>query len=449
MHLVITIAAFVVTLAILVTIHEYGHYWVARRCGIRVLTFSIGFGKPIYSWQRGATRWQIAAIPLGGYVKMLDEREAPVAESERRFAFNAQPPLKKMAVVVAGPLANLLLALVLYTGLNIYGIDTIKPEIGSVTVDSIAEKAGLKSGEQIVAVNGEAVGNWDELFLQILSVVGDGKVLLQVQTENGAQRPVTLSFVELGRAAFDAKLLANLGISPWPLTARIEAIEPDGAAAKAGLQAGDELLGLNGVPLKQWSQLQAVLLHDGSKAITLLVKRQSQQFTITVQPKVLTQNGVTLGRLGVQPAMDETRWNKTQIHVRYAPVEALQVAAKTLWLQTKLTLTMFGHMLTGKASLKQVSGPLTIADVTGQSIRLGIAPFINTLALISLSLGVLNLLPVPVLDGGHLMYHTAELLTGRPVPASVEAIGQRIGLAFLIGLMSLALFNDFHRFLFG
>ncbi|KAF0814375.1 Regulator of sigma-E protease RseP [Andreprevotia sp. IGB-42] len=449
MHILITIAAFIVTLGILVTIHEYGHYWVARRCGIKVLTFSVGFGKPLLTWQRGDTQWQIAMIPLGGYVKMLDEREAPVSDAERSVAFNNQHPLKKMGVVAAGPLANLLLAIVLTAGVYAYGVQTIKPVLGLVSADSVAARAGLQAGNEVLTVDGEPVSSWDAFFLEMLGTIGQDTAMLEVASGSGARRVVTLPLDSLGKSAFGPGMLGLLGMSPYPLTLTVGDIAPGQPADRAGLKVGDRLLALDGKPLSDWTQIPRALAAGQGKKVDLLVARQSQQFTLHVQPTLVTQGDVRIGKIGVGPAVDEARWQAQRFTEQYGAVDAIGVAVHKLWAQTRITFLAFGHMFTGRAPLDQISGPLTIAKFAGDSASLGLVAFIQFLSVISLSLAVLNLLPVPVLDGGHLMYHTAELLTGRPVPARIEEIGQRVGLALLLGLMALALFNDFHRFLPG
>ncbi|GHD60181.1 RIP metalloprotease RseP [Jeongeupia chitinilytica] len=447
--MLLTILAFVVTLGVLVTVHEWGHYWVARRCGVKVLTFSIGFGKPLLRWRRGDEQWQLAAIPLGGFVRMLDEREAPVSSGEMSQAFNRQHPLKKILIVVAGPLANLVLAMLLYAGLYVHGVDAIRPIAGQVTPASIADRAGFRPGDEIVSIADRPVASWDEAFVALLDVAGSA-VPARVEVRDADARVVErlLPLAELGREVYEPRLLIRLGFTPYPLTTVIARVEPESAAAKAGLRAGDAIVSLDGQVLRQWSSLQAAL-QRGPIPLDLVVRRDGVERSIVVTPAAVDVQGHRIGRLGLEPTIDEQLWQKYQVRLQYPPVQALSAAVDKIVIQTRLTLAMFGRMIVGKASLDQVSGPLTIATYAGESARLGLGNFIEYLALISLSLAVLNLLPVPLLDGGHLLYHVVELLTGRPVSPQVEAIGQRIGLTLLLALMALALFNDIHRLFLG
>ncbi|GLS04125.1 zinc metalloprotease [Chitiniphilus shinanonensis] len=444
----LTLLAFIVTLGLLVTVHEYGHYWVAKRCGIKVQTFSIGFGKPLLTWQRGETTWQLAMLPLGGYVKMLDEREAPVAPFEQHRAFNQQHPWKKIAVVLAGPMANLILACALYAGLNGYGFDAMRAVAGQVAVDSPAARAGIRSGDEIVRVGEHDIETWDQLFIALIDEAGgDTPIEMKVRSPGEGERTVALPPVAVSQIS--PQLPTSLGLLVAPLSSRIAQVTPGSAAARAGLRAGDTIVALDGLRLKDWSALQAEIARRGGQAVELTVKRDGQEVALTATPEVATVDGRKVGRLGVVPSLDQTRWAAQRVHLQYGPVEAIGQGLSKAWTYARITLVMFGRMLVGAAPLDQISGPVTIAVYAGESARAGIGVYIDYLALISLSLAVLNLLPIPLLDGGHLMYHTAELLTGRPVPARLEAIGQRIGLALLLGLMALALFNDFNRFLPG
>ncbi|WP_168163778.1 RIP metalloprotease RseP [Jeongeupia sp. USM3] len=447
--MLLTVLAFIVTLGVLVTVHEWGHYWVARRCGVKVLTFSIGFGKPLLRWRRGDENWQLAAIPLGGYVRMLDEREAPIPPQDAGLAFNRQHPFKKILIVVAGPLANLILAGLLYAGLYVHGVDAIRPVAGQVLPASIAERAGFRPGDLLVAVADRPVASWDEAFVALLDAAGDdAPVAVRVRDAQGRESERTLPLAELGRSVYEPRLLIRLGFSPYPLTTTIERVEPGSAADAAGLRAGDVIVTLDQRALAQWGQLQSVL-QEGAAPLTLGVLRDGTVRALTVVPKAVGVGGRTIGRLGLEPAVDKQAWQAAQVRLQYAPLGAVSAAVEKIAIQTRLTLSMFGRMIVGKASLDQVSGPLTIATYAGESARLGLSTYIEYLALISLSLAVLNLLPVPLLDGGHLLYHVVELLTGRPVSPQVEAIGQRIGLTLLFALMALALFNDIHRLFLG
>ncbi|WP_169307258.1 RIP metalloprotease RseP [Chitiniphilus eburneus] len=444
----LTLLAFVVTLGLLVTVHEYGHYWVAKRCGIKVLTFSIGFGKPLLTWQRGETTWQLAMLPLGGYVKMLDEREAPVAPFELPRTFNQQHPGKKIAVVLAGPLANLILACGLYAGLNTWGFDAMRAVAGQIVADSPAARAGIRSGDEILQVGTQRITTWDQFFIALIDEAGSDEPL-QVTVRSPGQGERSVSLPPVATSQISPQLPGSLGILAAPLSTRISQVTPGSAAERAGLRAGDTVLALDGARLASWPAFQAEIARRAGQSVQITVQRDGKAVIFAATPDRANVDGREVGRLGLVPALDQAKWDAQRIRLQYGPVEAVQLGLTKAWTYARITLVMFGRMLVGAAPLDQVSGPVTIAVYAGESARAGIGVYIDYLALISLSLAVLNLLPIPLLDGGHLMYHTAELLTGRPVPARLEAIGQRIGLALLLGLMALALFNDFNRFLPG
>lgn len=449
MNGLISLLAFIVTLGILVTVHEYGHYWVARRCGIKVLTFSIGFGKKLLSWQRGDTTWQLAAIPLGGYVRMLDEREAPVDDADLSRSFNQQHPLKKMAVAVAGPAANLILALLFYWILFLSGVSTLKPVVADVVSGSPAQLAGIRAGDRIDSVAGEPVASWDDLLGQMIDASSSGVPFDMVLRGASGDATVRVDPVKASISNVDADLLDRFGISPLPIIPVVSQVEPGSAAAQAGIRAGDKLSLINGKPLDSWTTLQQTLIKHPDQPLQLTVIRAGAPLVMTLTPHVLELKGKRIGRVGLAPTLDPQRWDAQQMQLRYGPLDAMAASWSKAWGTVGFTLRMFGRMLTGQVSTSQIGGPVTLATVAGRSAQMGLEPFISTLALISLSLAVLNLLPVPLLDGGHLMYHTAELVTGRPVPERVQAFGMRLGLAFLAGLMALALYNDFFRLISG
>lgn len=444
----LTFFAFIFAIGLLVFIHEFGHYWVARKCGVGVLTFSIGFGKPLYQWQRGQTTWQIAAIPLGGFVKMLDESEAPVAANLRQYAFNTQHPAKKMAIAFAGPFINLAFACLIYAGLFAYGVVTLKPIIGSVVAGSIAATAGLNAGDRITAVNSEQVTNWEQVQMNLFSAAGSPQLLIAAQTAQGSQS-FSLDLQSLTADEFDQKILNRLGLSPFSSTNRIGLVQEKSAAERAGLQVGDLVLELNHQKLQDWTQFQSVVSNNPQRALVVVLERDGKQLELSVTPDVVELNGRKIGRIGVSPANDEALYKAMQQTVRLGPIDALGAGILKTYDLSLLTVKMFGKMLVGALSPKQVSGPLGIAEFAGQSAAMGWLAYLQALALISLSLGVLNLMPIPILDGGHLLYHGYELVTGRTIPEWLALSLQKVGITLLLLLMALALFNDANRFLFG
>jgi regulator of sigma E protease len=445
--MLITLLAFVIAMGLLVSVHEYGHYRVAKSCGVKVLVFSIGFGKTLWQWQRGETLWKIGMFPLGGYVSMLDEREGePIAAAELHRAFNRRPPLVKMAIVIAGPLANFLLAILIYWGLSLSGVEALKPVIGFVSPASMAEKAGFAKGDEVISLSGAPIFSWDELQLGLLELSGNAvTVPLQLRSINGSARDISLDLSRLSKDEIDQQLLARIGISPVPLSLRIAQVVAKSAADQAGVMVGDVLLAINGVPLRGWGDVQAKVSGSAKQTLVISWKRNGQVLEQTVFPQAVVEKGRTVGKLGLAPFPDVDAWKNQKIVRQFGLVEGLQYAVDKTWQGSRLTVIMFWKMLTGLVSVKQVSGPITIATYAGDSARLGVNAFLEYLCIISISLGVLNLLPLPVLDGGHLMYHTVEFLTGRRLPLQAEEFGQRVGIALLLGLMSLALYNDIYR----
>ncbi len=445
-----TLLAFIVAIVVLVAFHEYGHYWVARRCGVKVLRFSIGFGKVLYSrkFSGSETEWVISAIPLGGYVKMLDEREGEVQPEELHLAFNRQPVLKRMAIVVAGPLANLLLAIVLYWGLFVNGVPGLKPILGNVAPDTPAAQAQLRAGQTIISINGVQTPSWQEVRWVLLDAVLQGdKAELAVLGESGATRMQDLVVTSLTAADLDGDFLSKLGLQPYRPVVKpvIGKIIDGGEAQKAGMLEGDRVISANGKPVGDWAEWVDIVRSHPDQSLHLEIERQGHVQELGLIPESVKEGSQLIGRIGAAPQIEQKEFDALMTVVRYSPGKALFESLSKTWETAAVSLKMMGKMIIGQASLKNLSGPVTIADYAGQSAQMGLGAYISFLALISISLGVLNLLPVPLLDGGHLLYYTVELIKGSPVPEALWEFGQKAGMALLLTLMALALFNDFSR----
>ncbi|SDT93153.1 sigma E protease regulator RseP [Halopseudomonas salegens] len=450
MDLLFTLLATVVALGLLVTIHEYGHFWVARRCGVKVLRFSIGFGSALCRWHdKRGTEYVIAAIPLGGYVKMLDEREGEVADEELDQAFNRKDVKQRIAIVAAGPVANFLLAIVAFWIVAVVGVTTLAPVLGPVVDDSAAARAGLQSGLEITHVNGRATRSWHEVNLQLVRRLGEtGELEISARPDSSSDsRTYILQLDDWLRGADQPDPIAELGLSPWqPAVAPVVGqLSEDGAAEQAGLQVGDRIVAINGESVSDWvSEVVPAIQASANQPLVMAVEREGRRLSLQLRPDGREVNGELQGFIGAGVAAFE--WPEHMVRsISYNPLIAVPVAVRQTWDMTVLTLDSIRKMFTGLVSAKNLSGPITIAKVAGDSAKSGLETFLSFIAYLSISLGVLNLLPVPVLDGGHLVYYFAEWIRGKPVPERIQIWGFQIGLTLILGIMAFAIFNDISR----
>jgi len=438
-----------VALGVLVTFHEFGHFWVARRCGVKVLRFSVGFGMPLLRWHdRRGTEFVIAAIPLGGYVKMLDEREGEVPADQLDQSFNRKTVRQRIAIVAAGPIANFLLAIVFFWVLAMLGSQQVRPVIGAVEADSMAAKAGLVAGQEIVSIDGEPTTGWGAVNLQLVRRLGEsGTVNVVVrEQDSSAELSRELALDHWLKGADEPDPIKSLGIRPWrpALPPVLAELDPKGPAQAAGLKTGDRLLALDGQPLGDWQQVVDLVRVRPDTKIVLKVERDGAQIDVPVTLAVRGEAKAVGGYLGA--GVKGVDWPPSMVReVSYGPLAAIGEGAKRTWTMSVLTLESLKKMLFGELSVKNLSGPITIAKVAGASAQSGVADFLNFLAYLSISLGVLNLLPIPVLDGGHLLFYLVEWARGRPLSDRVQGWGIQIGISLVVGVMLLALVNDLGR----
>lgn len=438
-----------VALGVLVTIHEYGHFWVARRCGVRVLRFSVGFGKPLLRWHdRHGTEFVVAMLPLGGYVKMLDGREEKLGAQDEQQAFNLKPVRQRMAIVAAGPAANFLLAFVFFWALAMLGTQQVRPVIGSVAPESLAEEAGLESGQEIVTVDGVAVTGWGDVNIRLMNRLGESGVL-QVETVRdgntlASRHSVMLEAWEKGTA--EVNPLQALGVEPWRPAAQavLTHFDEQGPALAAGLQLQDRVLAFDGQAVADWQALvQLVQQHPQHKA-ELLVERNGRELMLPVLLGARTEGDSTRGYLGA--GVTGEPWPESMLVERsYGFFAGAIEGVRHTWRMSSMTLLSVKKMLLGELSAKNLSGPISIAKVAGASAESGLRSFLNFMAYLSISLGVLNLLPVPVLDGGHLLFYAVEWIRGKPLSERIQALGMQVGIALVLSLMVFAVFNDIAR----
>jgi regulator of sigma E protease len=452
MNLLQTLVAFIIALGTLVVIHELGHYLVARWCGVKVLRFSVGMGRVIWSRRVGPdqTEWAVSALPLGGYVKMLDAREqdvAAIAEADLPREFTRQNVWKRIAIVAAGPVANFLLAIVLFAGLYMHGIEEPATRIAAPAAQTPAAKAGLQRDDRIRAVNGTGVAGWSELRWQLIQAAVDAKdgggAAIEAERPGRGRFTFEVPAATLRGIDLDGDVPGELGLNIWLPAPVLGKVDPAGAGARAGLRTGDQVVGMDGKPVLDIGAFSAAIRQAAGRTVQLDVRRAGALVRVPVVPEAASgKDGVTVGKIKV-----ELLGRPDMIVVADGPFGAVAKAARKVWDTSVLTLRMIGRMITGEVSWKNVTGPITIADYAGQSSRIGLASYLSFMAVVSISLGVMNLLPIPVLDGGHLLYYSLEVLTGRPVPERFGEIAQRLGVGLLVTLMALAVFNDVARLL--
>jgi regulator of sigma E protease len=443
-----SLAAFIVAISVLVAIHEFGHYLVGRLCGMKVLRYSIGFGKPLLMKVAGAdqTEYCISAIPLGGYVKFLDGREGPVSDADQGRAFNQRPIPARIAVLLAGPLFNFLFAILAYWALFINGVPTVRPAVGDVAPASYAADAGLQYGDQIRTVGGREASDWETVLVTMLDqLVSKGEVELDVEGEDGWQRSVVLAVgSDRARLTEPGMLFSSLGFQPWQPPARIGSVAEDGAAYGAGLQVGDHVIEIDGETIVTFGDLQRVVSERPDETVAIVYRRAGAEQRVSLRLGSRDVDGQQQGLLGVgieNPG--DSYW-----YVRkYGPLTAVVEASAQTWASTAFTVNMLGRMVTGDVSMKNISGPINIAQYAGDSAQAGLNSFLRFLALVSISLGVLNLLPIPVLDGGQIVFQTAEWIKGSPLSDRSQMIGQQFGILALLLLMTFAFYNDITRIL--
>lgn len=445
-----SLAAFIVAIGVLVTVHEFGHFWVARRLGVKVLRFSIGFGRPLWKRTFGADRTElvIASLPLGGYVKMLDEREGAVSPAELHRAFNRKPVATRIAVVLAGPLSNLLFAILAYWLMFVVGVPGLRPVVGEVTPGSLAEQAGILQGDEIVAIQGVETPTWESAMMHLLEASLDERQPLEflVRDEDGAERQLQLPLAVPDRLLGKGGVLQNFGLAPWQVPAVIDEIVEGKAAQRAGLLSGDRILSADGQKITGWNGWVEYVRARPEQAIEVEVLRDGANVTVQLVPERVSENGSEHGYIGAAVRLPDDQSHATmRVDVRYGMLEAVPAALdKTLEVST-LTLRTLWMMVVGRASVENLSGPISIARYAGESAAVGLSTFLAFLGVVSVSLGVLNLLPIPVLDGGHLLYYLVEVVTGSPVSEAVQQAAQKLGIILLLMLMTVAFYNDLIR----
>jgi len=450
----ISVLSFILAIAILVAVHEWGHYIVARMAGVKVLRFSIGFGRPLWTRKYGQdqTEFCISAIPIGGYVKLLDERDCAVTLTEQGRAFNRQSIPVKTAVLAAGPLLNFLFAIVAYWCMYMAGVPGLKPVIGEVEPETVAARAGLRAGDAIRAVGGRDVATWEGAVLEILGqMLDEGTIELAVSGEDQSKRLVVMSVAGRETELTEpGQLFVGLGIAPWSpvVPAIIDQLTPGGPAQRAGLKTGDEVVAADDETIASWTEWVHFIRERPEQRITATIVRDGREQRLEILTGAAEENGKTIGRIGASVLIEDDLMAGMRAEQRYGPVAALPVAVAKTWNMTTLTVRMIASMVTGGVSVKNISGPINIAQFAGQSVSVGPIAFLGFLAIVSISLGILNLLPIPMLDGGQIAYQLVEAMKGSPLSERAQMFGQQMGILFLLLLMSFAFYNDLTR-IFG
>ncbi|MEQ1738545.1 MAG: RIP metalloprotease RseP [Methyloglobulus sp.] len=450
MDLLHTLFFFVIAIGILISFHEFGHFWIARKTGVKVLRFSVGFGKVLWARQKSPddTEYVLSAIPLGGYVKMVDEREGPVKPEDLPFAFNRQPLWARTAIVAAGPVFNLMLAIALFWGVLVLGETGLKPVLGEVKQGSLAAAAGFVEGEEILSVNDKATKTWTEAMGTLITAAMDGEQNIKVRVKNIAdeqnERIISLTDSD---SQDSEKLYNRLGFKPWSpkLKPIINEVLPEGSALAAGLKKDDLIISADGMPITDWIQWVEYVKKRPDIAINLVIDRQGMQLTLSITPKSVQSGEEAEGKIGASVLMPEGLMKSMTVEYFLPPLEAIPVAFTTTYDYSIVTLRMMGKMFIGKASVKNLSGPISIAQIAGESASMGLVYFLKFMGLVSVSLGILNLLPIPVLDGGHLLFFGIEAVKGSPVSEKVQIFFQQIGMALLLLLMVTAMVVDVQR----
>ena len=461
LEVLISVIALLVTLGILVTIHEFGHFWVARRCGVKVLKFSIGFGKAVKTWiGKDGVEYVIAPIPLGGYVKMLGQEDTTavdtsgLSESQQQCSFACKPLWQRMAIVAAGPVANFLLAIFVFWLINIsYGVSGIAPVVNNIKEDSLAETAGLRAGDEILAVDGEETITWQQVTLQLLARLGEtGEITLTVDPADSSRTRTLQVPINAWMGAETApNPVGNLGIIQFEIPADIAGIIPGGAAQAADLRIGDEIISVDGRSIRGWTHWVEVIRASPELTLNVVVQRGGINSALLMTPETATlDDGTVIGSIGAyvqETTLAELLPPEMQRQVNYNVLSAIQPAVIETWDKSLFVLDSVRKMVVGLISPKNINGPITIAQVAGETVTYGLDVYLGFLALLSISLGVLNLLPIPVLDGGHLLYYAIEAVIRRPVPERIQAFGLQLGLLMISGIMILAIYNDVNRLL--